>query len=130
MSLAVAKRCAIAALAAALMASGFVVVPQQTIAAAAAPSEGDLVIVGTVTDIHSQPASHSLRNWVITVHVEKVTTGHFSGATFSFTVHSPAKAGLVVGRTYNIRATWKGQGYEVDETQWQKPGAAQAGAAG
>jgi hypothetical protein len=35
---------------------------------------------------------------------------------FTFTTHSPELAGLAVGRSYTIEATWTGQCYVVTKT--------------
>lgn len=81
------------------------------------PSEKrqDLVFVGTVTDIRASPQPGTHRRWVVTAHVDRVLSGRFAGDTFSFTVHSPSRAGLSVGGQYKTRATWTGNGYTVDE---------------
>ena len=86
--------------------------------ASAAPSAKKLVLTGTVTaisQVHARPPSR--RNWAVTIRVEKVKAGKFSQPEFTFTIHSPARAGLAVGRRYTIEATWTGQGYVVDETR-------------
>ena len=100
--------------------AGFAVVSGQASAMAAPSSDKDLVLVGTITEIRPQGESQSRKNWAVTVHVDKVTSGDFSGVTFTFSIHSPARAGLVVGRSYAIKATWTDKGYEVDEAQWRK----------
>jgi hypothetical protein len=86
--------------------------------AAARPSktlvfEGTVVAIGTV--------KHPRKPWVITVQVTKVVRGEFSGSTFEFLVHSPARSGLEKGRSYTIEAVWKDDGYAVDENQWRRP---------
>jgi len=86
--------------------------------ASAAPSAQKLVLTGTVTaisQVHARPPSR--RNWAVTIRVEKVKAGKFSQPEFTFTIHSPARAGLAVGRRCTIEATWTGQGYVVDETR-------------
>jgi hypothetical protein len=80
----------------------------------------DLVLVGTVTEIHQRHAARSLKNWAVVVRIAKVVSGEFSGKTFTFAIHSPARAGLQVGQTYTIKATWTDKGYVVDEEQWRK----------
>lgn len=80
---------------------------------------GDLVLVGTVREIHSQSTARSRKNWIVVVDVDRVVSGEFSGATFSFAIHSPARAGLQVGQSYTIKATSTGAGYVVDELQWR-----------
>ena len=85
--------------------------------ASAAPPK-KLALTGTVTaisQVYSKPPS--LRNWAVTVRVERVKEGEHSAPEFTFTVHSPARAGLAVGRRCTIEATWTGQGYVVAETR-------------
>ena len=75
---------------------------------------------GTVTAIslvHPRPPK---RYWAVTVRVERVKSGKFSEPEFTFTIHSPARAGLAVGRRCTIEATWTGQGYVVAETRRMK----------
>ena len=80
----------------------------------------DLVFIGTVTEIYPVSAARSLRNWAVVALIDKVVSGEFSGTTFTFAIHSPARAGLRVGQTYTIKATWTAAGYIVDEAQWRK----------
>src|SRR5687767_11493259 len=87
----------------------------QSVATAATSKSSDLVLTGTVTKTYPVAASRSLRRWAVVVRVARVVSGEFSGATFTFTIHSPARAGLRVGRTYTIKATPTGAGYVVDE---------------
>jgi len=79
------------------------------------------VLVGTVSKI-SQVTSRapSRRSWAVTIQVEKTKAGTYSEPTFTFTMHSPARAGLAVGRRYTIEATWTGGKYVVDETRPMK----------
>jgi tRNA/tmRNA/rRNA uracil-C5-methylase (TrmA/RlmC/RlmD family) len=62
----------------------------------------------------------STRNWAVTIRVEKVKEGKFSEPKFTFTVHSPARAGLEVGGRCAIEAIWTEQGYIVDDTRWMR----------
>src|SRR5438132_996641 len=62
----------------------------------------DLVLIGTVTKIYPFASPIVRRSWAVRAHVDRVV----SGTTFTFTVHSPETAGLRVGRTYSIKATW------------------------
>jgi hypothetical protein len=80
----------------------------------------DLVFIGTVTEIRPASAARSLRNWAVVAHVDKLVAGEFSGTTFTFAIHSPARAGLRVGQAYTIKARWTAEGYVVDESQWRK----------
>lgn len=102
------------------MVSGLVAlgVPCCQDAHAAQPSKV-LVLEGTVTSIRQ--IDHEFTPWLVTVMVEKVVFGEFSGAMFSFAVHSPAMSGLEVGRSYTVRAVWKDGGYVVDPLQWRRP---------
>jgi hypothetical protein len=96
----------------------------QTGASTEPPSE-KIVQTGTVTAISQVYAPRpSLRNWGVTIRVEKVKEGKFSHPEFTFTVHSPAMAGLEVGRRCTIEATWTGQGYLVDDSRWMRDGGA------
>jgi hypothetical protein len=86
--------------------------------ASADPSPNHLALTGTVTAIFPDHAKRpSRRNWVVTIRVEKIKAGKYSKPDFTFTVHSPARAGLAVGRRCTIEATWTGQGYVVAETR-------------
>jgi hypothetical protein len=82
--------------------------------------ERDLVLIGTVTKIYPLATAHSRRNWAVVAHIDRVVSGEFSGTTFTFAIHSPARAGLRVGRTYTIEARWTAEGFVVDEAQWRK----------
>ncbi|SRR6266404_345817 len=75
----------------------------------------DLVLIGTVTKIYPFASPIVRRSWAVRAHVDRVVSGTFSGKTFTVTVHSPATAGLRVGRTYSIKATWTIEGYVVNE---------------
>jgi hypothetical protein len=86
---------------------------------AGAPSK-TLVFEGTVTSITT--INHRLTPWLATVKITKVISGEFSGSTFQFAVHSPARSGLEKGRSYTIEAVWKDHGYVVDENQFLRPG--------
>src|SRR5262245_25685298 len=82
----------------------------------AAPASPKLVLTGTVTEIvRVARAWPSRRNWGVTLRVERVKEGEFPQSEFSFTVQSPERAGLIVGRRYTIEAEWIGRGYVVDE---------------
>jgi len=86
---------------------------------AASPPGKDLVLVGKVTSL-KLGGGDEIKRWIVTVKVEKVVTGDFSGPTLQFAVHSPAHSGLEKGRSYTIEAIWAGAGYTVDELQWMK----------
>src|SRR4051812_2249075 len=74
------------------------------------PPSQDLVLVGTMTAIRPVHVPRSRQRWEVTVKVDKVLSGDVSGSTFSFAVHSATKAGLQLGGTYTIKATWNGSG--------------------
>jgi hypothetical protein len=85
--------------------------------AAKSPSPSKrLVFEGTVTSI--KIGVDDLKPWIVTVMVEKVITGNFSGPMFQFGVHSPARAGLEAGESYTIEAIWRGTGYET--RRWKR----------
>ncbi|HKR00626.1 MAG TPA: hypothetical protein VJT09_08125 [Pyrinomonadaceae bacterium] len=75
----------------------------------------ELVLVGTVTKIYPLSTPRRRRAWAIVTRVDSVVSGEFSGGTFTFTVHSPSRAGLQVNRAYVIKATRTGDGYVVNE---------------
>jgi hypothetical protein len=80
-----------------------------------APSKA-LVLTGTVGSIYQVDApSPSIKNWGVSFHVENVKKGKYSKPTFTFRIHSPARAGLKLGGRYTIEAAWTGQEYEVSE---------------
>ena len=80
-----------------------------------APSK-TLVLTGTVGSIDQVDASPpSIKNWSVSFHVEKVKKGKYADPTFTFRLHSPARAGLKLGARYTIEAAWIGQEYEVSE---------------
>ena len=83
-------------------------------------SPQDLTLIGTVTKIYPFASPVARGRWAVRIHVDRVVAGTFSGATFTFTVHSPARAGLRVGRAYSIQATWTIEGYVVDELTLQQ----------
>ena len=90
-----------------------------------APAQ-DLVFIGTVTKIYPVASAYSQRRWAVVAQIDRVISGEFSGTTFTFTVHSPSRMGLQVGRAYTITAKRNAAGYLVDDTQWFKPVASQA----
>ena len=90
----------------------------------APPRDRTLVLVGTVFSI-TQGGS-KLKPWVVTIEIQKVLRGQYPGSWFSFAVHSPARSGLKQGRSYTVKAVWKGDAdgsYHVDENQWNGPAA-------
>jgi hypothetical protein len=88
----------------------------------AAPSK-TIVLLGTVTEIFQTNAPPpSRKDWAVTIQVEKVRTGKYDEPTFTFAIHSPARAGLKIGHRYTIEATWDGHAYAVKETRPIKEG--------
>jgi hypothetical protein len=79
---------------------------------------GELILSGTISSI--TPEQGGLTPWIVRLDVAKVLLGNFSGGSFDFAVHSPARSGLQVGRTYAVKATRRGDGYAVDERQWRR----------
>lgn len=91
------------------------------LASASAQGPRHLRFRGTVTAIDAARAGAPPdRSWVVTMRVEQILDGAFAGATFAFRVHSPSRAGLVVGGTYLVEAQRTGEGYAVDELQWRR----------
>jgi hypothetical protein len=83
----------------------------------------DLVLVGRVTDVkvNSLPAP-ATKHWIVTASVLEVRSGSFDGSSFAFRVHSPARAGLEIGKDYTFAAERTDAGYFVDEMsikRWQ-----------
>jgi len=80
----------------------------------------DLVFRATVEHIECAPLGPRGRflDWIIRTRVLEVISGTFTGEQFAFRVHSPSRAGLEVGITCTITASWVGTGYVVDENQW------------
>ena len=83
-------------------------------------SSGDLVFMGTVEKLAPSPLPQSTRKWVVQCRVDKIMLGEFSGKTFSFRIHSPAKSGLEIGKQYKIVARRTPEGFAVDQYQWMK----------
>lgn len=81
----------------------------------------DLTLRATVEQIENSPLGirAAFLDWIIHTRVLEVITGDFAGERFAFRVHSPSRAGLEVGTTCTITATWNGSGYVVDENQWR-----------
>jgi len=73
-----------------------------------------LTFLGTIISIENSPIVNSDLNWIITVNVEKVISGSFSGNTFQFRVHSPARSALEIGRQYRMEFVLTQNGYIAD----------------
>jgi hypothetical protein len=80
-----------------------------------------LTLEGRVLRVAAAPLSGATRNWVVTLEVDQVISGRFAGKQFAFRIHSPARAGIVVGKHLVVEASPKHDGYVVDETQWHRP---------
>jgi hypothetical protein len=80
------------------------------------PGSKKIAITGTVTSIFClRNDVFSLKNWGVTLHVDKVKLGKYTEPEFTFAIHSPARSGLKAGHRYTIEATWDGHEYHVDE---------------
>jgi hypothetical protein len=111
--------------AAALSAVAVLLALQSMTAARAAAPAKKLALIGTVTSIFQIDAPPpSRRNWGVTIRVDEVKTGKYAELEFTFSIHSPARAGLKVGHRYTVEATWDGQEYVVQETALMKEEAA------
>jgi hypothetical protein len=85
------------------------------------PSDHDLTFRAVIESVEAAPLPdrHIRLDWVVRTRVLEVITGEFHGTHFDFRVPSPSRAGLEVGATHTIHATWTGDGYLVDENQWR-----------
>ena len=83
---------------------------------AAPPPSKDMVLEGRVTAVKPDGADPSRRS-VVTVKVENVVSGEYSGETLEFTVRGPAQSALKEQRSYTIEAVWTGDGYLVDHVR-------------
>ena len=92
----------------------------QSTSPAADTKSYDLVLVGTVTKLYSAAAPRRRRRWAVAARVDRVVSGEFSGASFTFAVHSPALAGLRLNQTYIIKANKTDAGYVVDESAFEE----------
>jgi len=78
------------------------------------------MVQGTIESIEPLPQARGRFRWAVTLRVEEVLAGEFSGRTFAFPIHSPTKSGLAVGQQRILRAVQSGDGYVVDEWQWMR----------
>jgi len=79
-----------------------------------------LVLVGTVASIYQLAEPRFMKCWGIDVHVVKVLSGVYREPTITFAIHSPARAGVELGESYTVEATWTDDGYAVKEGLWAK----------
>jgi hypothetical protein len=85
----------------------------------AAPS--DVVLLGTVIGIEAGKTADPLKQWLVTMKIERVVSGHYPEPELRFAIHSPIKSGLIFGKTYTVRATrTEGGGYDVNQYQWMQ----------
>lgn len=82
---------------------------------AEAAQDEDLVFVGVVTKIELSRLEGSRKHWAASTEIEAVESGSFNGKSFSFRIHSPAKADLEVGGRYRFHATYKDGTYTLSE---------------
>ena len=80
----------------------------------------DLVFLGTVISLEPSAVNAPRLWWIVTTKVDQIMSGDFEGSIFQFTVHSPTKSRLEVGRQYEIRAARTAEGYRVDRFQWNR----------
>ena len=73
-------------------------------------------MVGRVTAMKPDGADPSNKS-VVTVKIEDVVSGDYSGETLQFTVRGPAQSSLKERRAYTIEAVWTGDGYLVDHVR-------------
>jgi hypothetical protein len=83
-------------------------------------ADGKLVFEGTVSSIEIVPLPESLKNFVVTMWVDRVVKGEFKNKTFQFRIHSPSLSGLKVGEKYTVEAKRTKDGYTVDQYQWRE----------
>jgi hypothetical protein len=84
-------------------------------------ADGNLVFEGTVSSIEIVPLPESLKNFVVTMRVDRVVKGQFKGKSFQFRIHSPSLSELEVGKKYTVEAQRTKDGYTVDQYQWTSP---------
>lgn len=77
-----------------------------------------LILKGKVIAIEPYHDPARRKRWLVTLHVEKVIAGKYTGDTFAFPIHSPTKSGLTDGGHYTVRIEPAADGYRVDELQW------------
>jgi hypothetical protein len=65
----------------------------------------DVVLRGTVIETRPVQGRDPHQKWLVTLQVDSVVAGCFSGHTLSFSIHSPTKSGIAVGGRYEIHAT-------------------------
>jgi len=85
-------------------------------AAGAVRPAADLVMRVRVERIFINRLPRSRLNHVVKTKVLEVLRGAFSGKTFDFRLHSPARAGIKAGSVVFIGARKVGSGYIVDDT--------------
>jgi hypothetical protein len=79
---------------------------------------GDVVFLGTATEVLASPQGQESGNWVVTFSVEKIYQGTLPGDTFSFRLQNPLQSGIIKGLRYRVIATPTPDGYTVNPDQW------------
>lgn len=62
----------------------------------------ETVLQGTVIGIRPAQGQHLHQKWCVTLQVDSIVVGYYTEQTFSFSVHSPTKSGIVIGGQYMI----------------------------
>lgn len=62
----------------------------------------NVILQGTVTEIRPARGPHPHHKWLVSLQVNSVIAGDFTGPTFSFNIHSPEKSRIVIGGQYVI----------------------------
>ena len=79
------------------------------------PVNEELTFIGTVTDLLASPVPKSTQNWLVSTKIDAAESDAFIGRTVQFRIHSPVKAGIVVGHRYRFYATKVGNLFTIDE---------------
>lgn len=80
-----------------------------------------LTLVGVVTRVEVSPIPRSSLDWLVSMTVDRTVRGEFAEAEFSFRIHSPSRAGIVVGARLQVDAYRTSTGnYTVSQTQFMR----------
>lgn len=75
----------------------------QKVTAMEEQSDGEnIVLKGTVTEIRPKQGAHPHLKWLVSLQVNSVIAGDFTGETFNFHIHSPTKSAIVKDGQYVI----------------------------
>jgi hypothetical protein len=77
-----------------------------------------LTLDGTIEALDPIAQARRRHGWRVTLAVDRVVDGIFSGDRFQFVVHSPARSGLQLGGRATVKAERTADGYSVDPDQW------------